>query len=193
MSSEPAKSYGISTSLPRACLVWLISSTVFQSSRGKVPAIGTVNAPSAASCPNSGSASGRLPRSSWNESRAPSSAVAAVPAGTKPLPTLRAAFHQAVPLIEENLPVTERRAPVIFATPALRERALAKSAALVAALTDALVARGVAEPLAALCAQVGMDTYSIAIRRWGADRGDDLHTHLDRAFNDLRLAANTLK
>jgi AcrR family transcriptional regulator len=120
-------------------------------------------------------------------------AVAAVPAGTKPLPTLRAAFHQVVPLIERNLPVTERRVPVIAATPALQERALAKTAALVAALTDALRARGVAEPLAALCAQVGMDAYSIAIRRWRADRTDDLHTHLDRAFTDLRLAANALK
>jgi AcrR family transcriptional regulator len=119
-------------------------------------------------------------------------AVAAVPAGTKPLPTLRAAFHQAVPLIEHNLPVTERRYPVIIATPALQERALAKTAALVGALTDALCARGVAEQLAALCAQVGMDTYSIAIRRWGTDRTDDLHIHLDRAFTDLRLAANTL-
>ena len=120
-------------------------------------------------------------------------AVAALPAGTRPLPALRAAFHQAVPLIERNLPVTERRMPVIVATPALRERALAKSAALVAALTDALQARGVAEPLAGLCARVGMDTYSIAIRRWWADRSDDLHTHLDRAFTDLRLAANALK
>ncbi|MDT7728991.1 MAG: hypothetical protein QOI21_5567 [Actinomycetota bacterium] len=120
-------------------------------------------------------------------------AVAAVPAGTKPLPTLRAAFHQAVPLIEHNLPVTEQRFPVIIATPALQERALAKNAALVGALTDALRARGVAEQLAALCAQVGMDTYSIAIRRWGADRADDLHVHLDRAFTDLRLAANALK
>jgi AcrR family transcriptional regulator len=120
-------------------------------------------------------------------------AVAAVPAGTKPLPTLRAAFHQAVPLIERNLPVTERRHPVIIATPALQERALAKSASLVVALTDALRARGVAEPLAALCAQVGLDTYSIAIRRWGADRTDDLHTHLDQAFTDLRLASNALK
>jgi hypothetical protein len=98
-----------------------------------------------------------------------------------------------VPLIERNLPVTERRMPVIAATPALQERALAKSAALVAALTDALRARGVAEPLAGLCAQVGMDTCSIAMRRWGADRSDDLHTHLDRAFTDLRLAANALK
>ena len=121
------------------------------------------------------------------------SAVAAVPAGTRPLPTVRAAFHQAVPLIEANLPVTERRMPVIVATPALRERALAKSAALVAALTDALQARGVGEPLAALCAQVGMDTYSIAIRRWRTDCTHDLHTHLDRAFTDLRLAANALK
>jgi AcrR family transcriptional regulator len=120
-------------------------------------------------------------------------AVAAVPADTKPLPVLRAAFHQAVPLIERNRPVTERRHPVIMATPALQERALAKSAALVAALTDALRARGVADQLAALCAQVGMDTYAIAIRRWGADRTDDLHTHIDRAFTELRLTANTLK
>jgi AcrR family transcriptional regulator len=120
-------------------------------------------------------------------------AVAAVPAGTRPLPALRAAFHQAVPLIERNLPVTERRMPVIVATPALQERALAKSAALVTVLADALRARGVPESLAALCARVGMDTYSIAIRRWRADPADDLHTHLDRAFTDLRLAANALK
>ena len=40
---------------------------------------------------------------------------------------------------------------------------------------------------------MGMDTYSIAIRRWGADRTGDLHTHLDRAFTDLRLAANAQK
>jgi len=120
-------------------------------------------------------------------------AVAATPTGTKPLPALRAAFHQAVPLIEENLPITERRHPVIAATPALQERALAKNAALVGALTEALRARGVAEQLAALCAQVGMDVYAIAIRRWRADRTDDLHTHLDRAFKDLRLAANALK
>ena len=117
----------------------------------------------------------------------------AVPAGTKPLPTLRAAFHQAVALIEHNLPVTERRVPVIAATPALRERAPAKNAALVGALTDALLDRGVADHLATLCAQVGMDTYAIAIRRWGADRTVDLHTHLEQAFTDLRLAANALK
>jgi len=55
---------GRSRSLPRACPVWLISSAVFHSFRGKVAAIGTVNTPSAASCPNSGSASTGLLRSS---------------------------------------------------------------------------------------------------------------------------------
>ncbi|AGL19749.1 TetR family transcriptional regulator [Actinoplanes sp. N902-109] len=120
-------------------------------------------------------------------------AVAAVPAGTKPLAALRAAFHETVVLIERHLPVTERRAPVIAATPALQERALAKSASLVAALADALRARGVTGQLAALCAQVGMDTYANAIRRWHADRTQDLHAHLDRAFTDLRLATNALK
>jgi AcrR family transcriptional regulator len=120
-------------------------------------------------------------------------AVAAAPAGGKPLPTLRAAFHEAVPLIERNLPVTERRAPLIAATPALQERALAKHAALVDALTDALRARGVTDQQAALCAQVAMDTYTIAIRRWRAEPTENLHTHLDRAFTDLRLAANALK
>ncbi|MEU4242424.1 TetR family transcriptional regulator [Actinoplanes sp. NPDC026619] len=120
-------------------------------------------------------------------------AVAAVPPGTRPLPALRAAFHEAVPLIEHHRPVTERRHPVIVATPALQERALAKHAALVTALSDALRARGVADQPAALCAQVGMDTYAIAVQRWAADRGTGLHTHLDQAFTDLRLAANALK
>ena len=34
---------------------------------------------------------------------------------------------------------------------------------------------------------------SSAVFRWWTDRSDDLHTHLDRAFTDLRLAANALK
>jgi hypothetical protein len=41
-----------------------------------------------------------------------------------------------------------------------------------------------------------VSTRSTAARtspRWGADRSDDLHAHLDRAFTDLRLAANALK
>lgn len=120
-------------------------------------------------------------------------AVVAAPPGTKPLPALRAAFREAVPLIVQNLPVTERRSPVIAATPALQERAMAKSAALVAALAEALRARGVAEPLAALCAQIGWAACTAAVHRWRANPSDDLNAHVDQAFTDLRLAANSLK
>jgi AcrR family transcriptional regulator len=120
-------------------------------------------------------------------------AIAAVPGGVKPLPALRAAFHEAVALIERNRPVVERRAPVIAATPALRERALAKHAALVDALAGALRDRGVPGQAAALWAEVGMAAFASAVRRWGADRSEDLHAHLDRTFTELRLAAGALK
>jgi AcrR family transcriptional regulator len=120
-------------------------------------------------------------------------AVAAVPPRTRPLPTLRAAFHAAVPLIERNRPVTEPRARLLADTPALRERSLAKTAALVAALTEALRARGVEPPAAALCAQVGMDTFGIATHRWMQDPSTPLPDRLDQAFQELRREAAALR
>jgi AcrR family transcriptional regulator len=120
-------------------------------------------------------------------------ALAAVPAGTKPLPALRAAFHEAVPLLERNLPLVKARLPVIAATPALRERSLAKTQALVEALTAALAARGVPARLASLCAQTGMTTFQLATRRWHEDPSIGPHEHLDDTFRDLRLATNALR
>jgi len=120
-------------------------------------------------------------------------AVAAAPPGTKPLPALRAAFQAAIPLLERNRPVTEPRARLLAGTPALRERSLAKTAALVAALTEALMARGVDARTAALCAQVGMDTFGIATHRWMQDPSEPLPDQVEQAFRELRLAANALK
>jgi len=120
-------------------------------------------------------------------------ALAAVPVGTKPMPALRAAFHQAIPLLERNLPVVRKRMPVIAATPALRERSLAKTQALVEALTAALAARGVPAQHASLCAQTAMATFQLATRRWHEDPSTDPHEHLDNAFRDLRLAAGALR
>jgi AcrR family transcriptional regulator len=120
-------------------------------------------------------------------------AVAQVPHGTKPLPALRAAFRDAVPLFERNRPVTERGAHLIDETPALRERALAKRALLVDALTGALRARGVDARTAPLLAQVGMDTFAAATHRWMRDGSVPLGDHIDHAFRELRLAAAALK
>ena len=120
-------------------------------------------------------------------------ALAAEPSGTRPMPALRAAFHAAVPLLERNLPVVKTRIPVITATPALRERSLAKTQALVEALTAALATRGVSAHLAELCAQTAMVTFQAAVRRWHEDPSTGPHEHLDNAFRDLRLATNALK
>lgn len=120
-------------------------------------------------------------------------ALAEVPAGIKPLPALLIAFHGSVALFERNRPVTEPRSKVMETSPALQERGLAKNASIVRILIEALCARGTDEEQARLCAQVGMDTCAIAVRRWMRDPSDDLHTHLDRAFRDLRLASAALK
>ncbi|WP_345432422.1 TetR/AcrR family transcriptional regulator [Actinoallomurus vinaceus] len=120
-------------------------------------------------------------------------ALAAVPAHLEPLPALRAAFHEVVPLVERNRPVTELGARVIAATPALQERQLAKWAALVALLTDALTARGVDAYAAQLCAQVGVNVCAIAIKRWMDDPSAGLDAELERAFHELYEASTALK
>ncbi len=65
--------------------------------------------------------------------------VAHAPAGLDPLALLAHGVRAAVPLLERNRVFAEPRNAVIDSTPALRERALIKEAALVAALTAALV------------------------------------------------------
>lgn len=112
-------------------------------------------------------------------------ALAAVPAHVEPLPALRAAFHDVVPLLERNRPVAELRARIIAVTPALQERELAKGAALVALLADALEARGADARVAQLCSQVGMNLCAIVTKRWMNDPSLDLDAEIERAFHDL--------
>lgn len=112
-------------------------------------------------------------------------ALAAVSADLEPLPAVRQGFHGVVPLIEKSRPLAELRAPIIQAAPALREREHAKAAALVDLVASTLEQRGVTTRTALLCARVGMDAFSAAIRRWSAETGD-LHVALDETFDELR-------
>jgi AcrR family transcriptional regulator len=112
-------------------------------------------------------------------------ALANLPEDLEPLPALQRGFHGVVPLIERNRPLAERRARIIWAAPALREREQAKAAALVDLVAHALEDRGVSERTALLCARVGMDTFSTAIRRWSTEQAD-LDTLVDETFNELR-------
>lgn len=110
--------------------------------------------------------------------------VAAAPEGP-PLHLLLHAFLQAKHILEENRDFSEPRCAVIAATPALRERELAKSADLTEAVAGALRERDVPERLAALAAQAGWAAFQQAADAWIADPATTLGAHLHRAFDDL--------
>ena len=113
-------------------------------------------------------------------------AVAAAPAGLAPLPVLTQALSAAVPLLIANRTVAEQRAEVIAVTPALQERAYAKTAALTDALARALAQRGTAVPTARLAAQIAMATFERASRQWANDPSCDLRAAIAQAAHEVQ-------
>lgn len=113
-------------------------------------------------------------------------AVAEAPDGLPPLDALLFAFRKAEPILEGNRPFAEPRLAVIAATPALRERELAKAASLTEALAQALRQRRVADRLAGLAAQIGWAAFHQAARAWIGDPSADLDTELCQTFADLQ-------
>jgi AcrR family transcriptional regulator len=112
-------------------------------------------------------------------------AAAAAPSGLAPLPVLLQALAAAIPLLTANRPVAEQRAEIIAATPALQERAYAKTAALTDALAQALVKRGTAPPTARLAAQIAMATFEQASRHWREDPSSDLSAAITQAADEV--------
>jgi AcrR family transcriptional regulator len=113
-------------------------------------------------------------------------AVASAADGSTPLAILLTAFRAIETLLEENRAFTEPRVGVIATTPALQERAEAKTASLTALLAAALRRRGVEDKLATLAARTGMAAFGYAAHAWFEDPSVSLATHLDRAFEALR-------
>ncbi len=111
--------------------------------------------------------------------------LAGAPDGLGPLDALFRAFRSVVPLLEANRPFSEPWHAVVSATPALRERELAKTAALAEALAVALRARGVADPSAALAARIGMAALVHATVAWLDDPATALGEHLALARREL--------
>ena len=113
-------------------------------------------------------------------------AIAGAPLDLAPLPVLVQALTAAVPLLVANRPVAAQRAAVIAVTPALQERAYAKTAALTDALTQALVARGTAPPRARLAAQIAMATFDRASRHWAEHPTADLGAAIAQAADEVQ-------
>ena len=118
-------------------------------------------------------------------------AVAEAPDSLAPLEILLCAFREAGRILEDNRPFSEPRLEVIAATPALRERELAKAASLTEAVAEALRQRGIADRLARLAAQTGWATFHEAAQAWIDDPSQSLDAHLFQAFEDLRYLSAT--
>jgi AcrR family transcriptional regulator len=112
--------------------------------------------------------------------------VAEAPDGFQPLEVVLHAFRKAARILEENRPFTEPRLEIIAATPALRERDLAKAAAMADTVAEGLRRRGVPDRLADLTAHTGWAAFHRAAQDWIDEPSPGLDAHLLRAFDDLR-------
>jgi AcrR family transcriptional regulator len=112
--------------------------------------------------------------------------VTEAPEGLTLVEVLLNAFRQAATILEDNRPFSEPRLALIAATPTLRERDLAKGAAMAATIADGLRRRGVDDRLADLAAHSGWAAFHHAAQNWIDDPEPGLDVHLKRAFDDLR-------
>jgi AcrR family transcriptional regulator len=113
-------------------------------------------------------------------------AVRNAPRTLGPWDTLFFAFDSVKQMFVENRPFTEPRQRVIASSPALQERATAKTRSLTAAVASALCERGLTVPQSNLAAQMGMATLSHGVSAWFNDSSIDLRVHIIRAFQEAR-------
>jgi AcrR family transcriptional regulator len=118
--------------------------------------------------------------------KAVTTAVRNAPKTLGPWDTLFFAFDSVKQMFVENRPFTEPRQRVIAGSPALQERATAKTRTLTAAVASALCERGLSVPQADLAAQMGMATLSHGVSAWFHDGSIDLGEHIVRAFREAR-------
>lgn len=83
----------------------------------------------------------------------------------------------------------------VAASTELQERDALKSVGLAAAMTDALVARGVPDPTAQLAGELGVLAFKRGFAQWSDGNRDDgkgLAQHALAALEDLRIATASL-
>ena len=121
--------------------------------------------------------------------------AAAAPLAT-PLEAVAAGLERASNEIgPRNREIGPRLRAAVAANAELQERDALKSVGLAAALSDALLARGVADAPARLAAELGVLAFKLGYAHWiESDRTDDtLANHTIAALEELRVEAAALR
>jgi AcrR family transcriptional regulator len=122
--------------------------------------------------------------------------ITEAPAGASPLEAVAAGLERASSEMgPANRELGPRLKAAVAASTELQERYALKSIGLAAAMTAALVARGVPDPTAELAAELGVLAFKRGYTEWSeGDRDDDsgLAPHALAALEELRAATATL-
>jgi AcrR family transcriptional regulator len=122
--------------------------------------------------------------------------IAEAPAGATPIEAVAAGLERAATAIGPmSRDIAPRMKAAVAASAELRERDALKSVSLAAAMTAALVARGVPDPTAALAAELGVLAFKRGYVEWAdGDRATDdgFAVHLRKALDELRAASASL-
>lgn len=122
--------------------------------------------------------------------------ITEAPADASPLQAVAAGLERAsVAMDSGNRELGARLQAAVAASTELQERDALKSVGLAAAMTDALVARGVPEPTSHLAAEMGVLAFKQGYARWCESDRDDaagLAPHVLTALDDLRAATASL-
>ena len=122
--------------------------------------------------------------------------IAEAPVDASPLEAVAAGLARASnEMGPTNRDLGPRITAAVAASTELQERAVLKNVGMAAAMTDALVARGVSDPVAHLAAEMGVLAFKRGFAEWSEgdrDTTGDLAPHTLAALDDLRDASTAL-
>ncbi|WP_331760336.1 TetR/AcrR family transcriptional regulator (plasmid) [Streptomyces sp. NBC_01471] len=122
--------------------------------------------------------------------------ITEAPASASPLQAVAAGLERASNAMgPTNRELGPRLKAAVAASTELQERDALKSVGLAAAMTAALIARGVPDPTAHLAGELGVLAFKRGYAQWSEsdrDDADELAPHALAALEDLRAATATL-
>jgi AcrR family transcriptional regulator len=122
--------------------------------------------------------------------------IAEAPGNASPLEAVAAGLERASAAMGRvSREFAPRLKAAVAASAELQERDALKSVSLAAAMTTALVARGVPDPTAALAGELGILAFKRGYAQWSEgdrDPGDELSGYILAALGELRAASASL-